>query len=95
MNKEEGSVESKDEMKEGSSPSASLRSYPHQKVFKKCKSATFHLDGAIYTIALLVVVVGWFYLSEERCKVLRVLMTYSSNVGLGTHVNEKKEKVQF
>lgn len=23
---------------------------PHQKLFKKCKSATFHLDGATYTI---------------------------------------------
>ncbi|OAD52778.1 hypothetical protein WN48_00295 [Eufriesea mexicana] len=24
--------------------------YPHQKLFKKCKSATFQLDGATYTI---------------------------------------------
>ncbi|KAG7203426.1 hypothetical protein KM043_013493 [Ampulex compressa] len=24
--------------------------YPHQKIFKKCKSATFQLDGATYTI---------------------------------------------
>ncbi|XP_076231320.1 uncharacterized protein LOC143177331 [Calliopsis andreniformis] len=26
--------------------------YPHQKLFKKCKSATFQLDGATYTIVL-------------------------------------------
>ncbi|KAL2713952.1 hypothetical protein V1478_016509 [Vespula squamosa] len=50
MNKDEENIEHKEEMKEPSLPSAPLHSYPHQKIFKKCKSATFHLDGAIYTI---------------------------------------------
>ncbi|KAF7391058.1 hypothetical protein HZH66_009538 [Vespula vulgaris] len=50
MNKDEENTKHKEEMKESSIPSAPLHSYPHQKIFKKCKSATFHLDGAIYTI---------------------------------------------
>jgi len=31
-------------------PLPKLPTYSHQKLFKKCKSATFHLDGATYTI---------------------------------------------
>lgn len=50
MNKDEENTEHKEEMKEPSLPSAPLRSYPHQKIFKKCKSATFRVDDAIYTI---------------------------------------------
>jgi len=31
-------------------PLPKLSAYSHQKLFKKCKSATFQLDGATYTI---------------------------------------------
>lgn len=37
----------------------------------------------------------WVRLKNIAREVFRVLVTYSSNVRLGTHVNEKKESVRF
>ena len=48
-------VTQKQGVKETPPPPALPPPFLHQKIFKKCKSATFQLDGATYTIGILII----------------------------------------